>query len=606
MSVYFCLRLVFYFQNYKDFQSSDFLEVMRAFVMGLRFDLATVLLLNLITIVFYVIPMPEKLIKKQSYKVFHVLLLFIVNIPFFILNIIDSEYYKFTGKRATIDIFGLAADATDQAAQLIKNYWGLTLLEIFISVLFIVACVRIVKSSFSSKFKLKEFVFEFPIVVLLCVLGIRGGLQVKPLNVTHAFALPSASLKSLALNSTFTILKTSQKDGLKTQTFFANDSLAKRALQSNTTVLEHPLPHTTNIVLIILESFDREYMGNRCQTPLTPFLNQLAHKGVFFENHFANGRRSIDAIPAILAGIPDLMGEPYVTSKYQNNRIIGVGSVFKKIGYDTLFFHGGKNGTMYFDMFSQLAGFEKYIGLNEYPDKKEDFDGAWGIFDEPFLQFGVKKLSQQNKPFFATFFTLSSHNPYNIPNKYKNKFSKGSLPIHESIGYSDFALKKFFESAEKTNWYKNTLFVLTGDHAAVSACNFTRGDFDRYRVPLIFFHPQYKFPKANRQKVTQHIDIPATLYHLFGIDSNNAPVLSHSAFDSEGFAINREIDTYLYAENEKYIKTDLKNNTKVFERVSEKYSEIHSNLDFIIPKIKAIVQFYNNSMIKNEYFPKDD
>jgi uncharacterized sulfatase len=93
--------------------------------------------------------------------------------------------------------------------------------------------------------------------------------------------------------------------------------------------------------------------------------------------------------------MPKLMDEPYITSKYQANNIAGLASILKPFGYSSAFFHGARNGSMGFEGFSQIAGFQQYYGLNEYPNKK-DFDGNWGIFDEPFLQFCAQKLLSNN------------------------------------------------------------------------------------------------------------------------------------------------------------------------------------------------------------------
>lgn len=112
---------------------------------------------------------------------------------------------------------------------------------------------------------------------------------------------------------------------------------------------------------------------------------------------------------------------------------------------------------MGFDNFSKAAGIDNYIGQNEYVGNKADFDGSWGIYDEPYLQYIANYLDTVKSPFFAGIFTLSSHHPYKIPNEYSGKFPKGNIPILESIGYADYALQQFFDRISKSDWYKNTL-----------------------------------------------------------------------------------------------------------------------------------------------------
>src|SRR5690606_3243489 len=178
----------------------------------------------------------------------------------------------------------------------------------------------------------------------------------------------------------------------------------------------------------------------------------------YYENAFANGRKSIDAVPSTILSIPCLMDVSYISSPYSFNEVDGFSQILKEKGYRTAFYHGSFNGSQNFYQFSSIASFDEYYGKNEY-DRIGGEDGVWGIFDEEFLQFSVRKMDTEKQPFFPTIFTISSHNPYIIPEKHKGKFSKGDRIIHETISYSDFALKKFFESAKKSDWYENTVFI---------------------------------------------------------------------------------------------------------------------------------------------------
>ena len=166
-------------------------------------------------------------------------------------------------------------------------------------------------------------------------------------------------------------------------------------------------------------------MLNKIQNSFTPFIDSLIQESLVFTNGFSNGRRSIEGIPAVIAGIPSLMNSPFITSAYSGDKFYSLPYLLKQEGYNTSFYHGGTNGTMGFDNFCKAAGIDAYYGRYEYNNDK-DFDGNWGIFDEPFLQFMAKSLDKTPQPFMASVFTLSSHHPYTIPEKYKNKFIKGN------------------------------------------------------------------------------------------------------------------------------------------------------------------------------------
>ena len=196
----------------------------------------------------------------------------------------------------------------------------------------------------------------------------------------------------------------------------------------------------------------------------TPFLDSLMGHSKSFTYAIANGRKSIDGLPSVISSIPSL-GVPYFLSPYSGNRINSLASLLGAEGYHTSFFHGAPNGSMGFNAFMNLAGVDHYYGMDEYGNA-DDFDGLWGIWDEPFLQFYADKLNTFPEPFMSSFFSVSSHHPFEIPDEYEDRFEGGPLPIHRCIQYTDFALKRFFEKASTMPWYKNTLFVITADHTS--------------------------------------------------------------------------------------------------------------------------------------------
>ena len=165
-------------------------------------------------------------------------------------------------------------------------------------------------------------------------------------------------------------------------------------------------------MIIILESFSREYMGESLDenknksnsksnnTSYTPFLKSLTKKGIFFNHAFANGSRTLDALASVVAQIPSMMPETFNTSQYKTNEASFLPKIFKEQNYNSYFFHGAQNGSMYFDTFSQICGFDKYFMKNEYPDQNE-YDGYWGIYDDKFFDFTCNKMDKLPRSFFC-------------------------------------------------------------------------------------------------------------------------------------------------------------------------------------------------------------
>src|SRR5690606_2835861 len=118
-----------------------------------------------------------------------------------------------------------------------------------------------------------------------------------------------------------------------------------------------------------------------------------------------------------------------------------------------------------------------------------------------YFSYFADELNQMKKPFLATLFSLTSHHPYKVPNEFIDKFDKGSLAIHQTIGYTDFSLKQFFEKASTFDWFDNTLFIITADHTQKLTTQKFQNVVGNYRIPIYFYHPKVNLKKYNDQKI---------------------------------------------------------------------------------------------------------
>ena len=358
-----------------------------------------------------------------------------------------------------------------------------------------------------------------------------------------------------------------------------------------------------NVVVIILESFSKEYTSLGGGKSLTPFLDSLMGQSLTFINGFSNGTKSIEGIPAILSSLPSLYENPFINSIYANNYQSSFATILSKEGYKTAFFHGGINGTMNFDDWSPLAGYEDYFGKNEY-NNNSDFDGYWGIWDEPFLQYSVKKMCQFKEPFHSAIFTLSSHHPYFVPDKYKNKFPRGYLENSECIGYADYSLRQFFDSAKKTKWYNNTLFILTADHGSLSKNSFYNNPVGNLTIPILFFKPDNSLKKQNNFAFSQIDILPSALNYLgynkpffaFG-NSYKDETNGHDYFYQNGTYFSYS-DSIVFYFNQNKI-----NAVYNFKRDSNLTKSIHNQYPIIdsiyTAKYRAFIQTYHHTLISN-------
>jgi len=608
-------RLQFLLWNWSFYQSQPLSDIALAFIHALRFDLSALSILAALP--FLIFWMVQVLIQKPlsltgQRWLLAVFVLF--QLPFMVMNLGDAEFVNFLGRRYTFDALFFLREIPGTFWAILTTYWLLNLINVSImlaySILTIYWLPKKLKLRPLPNWK-KSFAFGFAILLAMTV-TVRGGLQRKPINFAHAQIFLNPMMNTLVLNSAFTFLQTIKRQSLPRDKYFETDEMLKWVRHGSTgkSLLENARPkNPPNIVLIILESFALEYMGRPHQGEgYTPFLDELSKDSIFFFNAFANARRSIEGVGAIMGGIPALMNEPFISSQYLTNYFLGAGTWLQKKNYHTSFFHGAQNGSMYFDQFMGSAGVQNYYGLNEYPNP-QDSDGTWGIWDEPFLQWMSGKLSTFPQPFFSTVFTLSSHHPFAIPAEHQGKFPKGTADIHETIGYTDDALKKFFETAKKEAWYENTIFFITADHTYKPHKPEYNNEIGLYRVPLMIYSPGIQLPKLDESQVVQHIDILPTILDLVGLEEKEKNYLGSSVFvPGDRFAISYTDGRYLFITESYFLAHARGGEFHLFsmQDPSQKTSlqEPNEKKVELENRLKAVIQYFSQGMWDNKlYYP---
>jgi phosphoglycerol transferase MdoB-like AlkP superfamily enzyme len=444
-------------------------------------------------------------------------------------------------------------------------------------------------------------------LAIVIVIG-RGGIGLRPIGIIEAARFTKPSNTALVLNTAFTMLKSYGAETLQPVEFFSEEEANKLFSPIKTSKPANLLSDKPNVVIIILESFGNEWLAFNnpdLKKTYTPFLDSLASESMFFENGYANGKKSIEAVPAIISSIPSLMNNPYISSSYGNNGIKSLANILKEQGYSSGFYHAATNGSMRFDGFAAQAGYENYYGRFEY-NNDDHFDKTWGILDEYFNPWAAKQMSQLKAPFFGTLFTISSHHPYFIPADRKKDVIHGPEPICASISYGDYSLRKFFEEARKQTWYKNTLFVLCADHTpSTTSAYFSQRD-QLYRIPILFYEPNGKLPKGKRSEIFQQLDILPTVLDLLNLEQK------YYAFGNSIFQKGeREALTYLegiyYYFNKPFMISFSGNNPLNIYSLADKREMSKDEKDNIIPefnlkvdRLKAIIQRYNHDLINNQ------
>jgi len=605
MVAYSTSRLCFYLYNQSGWDGQSSADIFKAFIHGLRFDLSALMAINALLIIVLLLTSFWFEFKSRHMNIIRGLF-WIFNLPMLLINFADIIYYPFSGRRSGVEVFDYMNDFSEQSGQIIQQYSGMV-------AALIISCVLVIRF-FKPKYiqiSLTRIKYLFVILVsfIIIIVSIRGGLQRKPLSLYHSMGWSSSELSDLVLNTPFTLIR-KKPSNIQRKDWFVSKQEAFNIAQPESFQLTQDLRRQQNVVVIILESFGLEYVKDLPgRKSYTPFLRSLAEKGLYFENGFANGRISIDSIPSILAGLPALMDRTFVRSPYNSNKLYPLPKILHNYGYTNMFFHGGNNGSMYFDVMASQFGFDEYYGRNEYNDDS-DFDGKWGIFDEPFLQFTAQKLNQAAQPFFSTIFTISSHNPYTLPKKYESIIQPGQIPMHRVVRYSDLALEKFFSQAQKMPWFENTLFVITADHTSDNYEKAFSSKIGKHRIPIILYSPSGLVPQKKSKKIVQQLDIPVTVLDYLGIaaqETNKLSPFGRSMLndDAPGKALFYEDSLYWLISGNSYTTLDqrgLHSVTKVLDEPFLNVPDSNNSSQSDLQQLKANLQMYNNGLIDDKFY----
>ena len=576
--VYFIARIAYLLDNWSYFSESLSWEIWQG---GLVFDTSAILVTNIPYIVLMLFPLHWK-----ECKVWHLVCKWefvIINTLALVLNLCDAAYFPYTMRRTTATVF----DEFQNEGNIGGVFFIEALRHWYFVVLTVIVAYGLWKLYITPKLEANKLSWwRYDLVTLaslaavapFVVAGIRGGFAtaVRPITISNANQYVNRPTDAaLVLNTPFSIYRTIGLNVFVVPDYYKDgDEMAQ--VYSPVHVPNDTIPMTKkNVVVLIVESFGREYIGALNKTlengryrGYTPCVDSLIAKSITFTHSYCNGRKSIDGMPSILSSIP-MFVEPFFLTPASMNHVDGIASLLAGEGYQTAFFHGAQRGSMGFQAFARSTGFQEYYGREDYDaDERfggdDDFDGMWAIWDEPFLQYYATKMSEMKEPFMTAVFTASSHHPFAIPEKYQKRFPEENLEIHKCIRYTDMAIGKFFETASREPWFKNTIFVLTSDHTNMSDHPEYQTDLGGFCSPIIVYEPGREAEVLD--KIAQQIDILPTVmgmlhyqktYFGFGTDLLNTPA-------EDTWAVNYMGGIYQYVKHGHVLQFDGQNTRSIY------------------------------------------
>ncbi|MCQ2341745.1 MAG: LTA synthase family protein [Paludibacteraceae bacterium] len=624
-------RLFFYWVNIDLYPEVSFRHLLEMLIGGMRFDVTALFYLNSVYMLLMWLPLPWQWRTNAKYQSVAKWFYWVPNILGILVNSVDTVYIRFSARRTTMAFF-TEFENDDNLASIfftsMVQYWYVSLFTFALIAILILLTRKPKPTEYPLHTQRSTFHYYLIETLLLCIsvyfviIGIRSGFGAftRPITLSNALQYTNRPNETnIVLNTPFCLMRSTESETYTRPSYMDEAAMQQIYTPVHPGVSAHPQQHK-NIVIFIMESFSKEYIGyfnhdldNATYQGYTPFLDSLIAYSTTYAHSFASGRKSIDAMPSVLASIPRI-GSPYILTPYSTNNIMSLASCLNPMGYTTAFFHGAPNGSMGFSAFARTCGYQYYYGKDEY-NNNADYDGYWAIWDEEFMQYYAQMMSTMAQPFLTTIFTATSHHPFQIPARYEGVFPQGTHAIHQTIGYSDHALRRFFAYAKTQSWYANTLFVITADHTNYVEHREYNTDKGGFEVPIIFFDPTQDTGNYIDTIPVSQVDImPSILSYLgydqpymsFGEDVYVSPV-------APKYVVNYNEPIYQCFSNHLLLQFDGENITHIYDYVQDRLltcdlkDELESSAEVqhMLAYLQAYIQQYINRLMDNRFTISD-
>ncbi|MCW5669868.1 MAG: sulfatase-like hydrolase/transferase [Hydrogenophaga sp.] len=293
-------------------------------------------------------------------------------------------------------------------------------------------------------------------------------------------------------------------------------------------VSQHPRERPLNLVIVLEESLGAEFVGRLGGLPLTPHLDRLGDEGIWFDNLYATGTRSVRGIEAVVAGFPPTSAVSTVKLARSQRDFFTLASFLKPKGYESTFFYGGESHFDNMRSYFMGNGFDRVVEQKDMPAGA--FMATWGASDGDLLDVAHERFSQQpaDKPFFALVFSSSNHAPFEFPDGGFELYEQPKNTVNNAVKYADHALGRFFEKAKKSAYWDNTLFLVVADHNS-RVYGPSVIPIERFHIPGVILGGAVRSPERIRTVASQ-IDLAPTLISMMGL-SGDVPLTGRDLSD---------------------------------------------------------------------------
>lgn len=378
-------------------------------------------------------------------------------------------------------------------------------------------------------------------------IGMRGGFQTIPIQLSDAYYSHHNILNLVSLNSAYNLASSCIENsrGGEPYAFLPQDEATKtfaglfsESTDSTTFILTKQRP---NIVLVVLEGWSADVLQSLNgiqEISIAPHMDSIVRDGFSFPNCYASGSLSDQGMAAVFSAFPAQPLTSIITQPNKYEKLPCINKKLKAEGYHTSFMFGGQLSYGNIRSYMYFNGFDKIIEGEDFPDDIPQ--GKLGAHDEFLFDRQLNELRNEQQPFFASMFTLSTHGPYDFPSNTDLNYGDKEEDYVNSIHYADSCIGEFIRRAKKERWYKNTLFVFISDHSHNSPMNYEFISPPYRRIPWIFYGEviDSTYRGMQNQKTVSQTDLASTLLGQLGI--------AYSDFKYSKNAFNRSSNHFAY------------------------------------------------------------
>lgn len=458
--------------------------------------------------------------------------------------------------------------------------------------------VRLFEQKLSSLSKSnKAFFVLFPVILFLIVL-MRGGLGIASLTTSTAYFSKNQFANHAAINPVWNVgFSVTESDDLNRKYTYFSESEMNKTLEplkeSKGTLTGILKTNRPNIILIITESLTAkavEATGGR--SDIMPCLNQLVKEGVIFSQVYASSDRTDKGLAAVLAGYPSLPGSSPLKYQKLTEKLTFIPNKLNAAGYRSEFFYGGTLEFANYRSFLVQAGFDKMVSDRDFP--ASDLKSKWGAFDHVVFNKFLTDTPDDDKNFFKTILTLTSHEPFETPVEPVFAGSGDENKYLNSLHYTDQAIGNLIKVAKTRKWWNNTLVIIIADHGNRMPGNSEITEKSKYHIPMIWLGGALKVNDTVIDKLASQTDVAATILAQLQL---NADGLNFSRnILSSGFT---PYSFFTFSNGFGFLKPD---NLLIYNTITNSYAGAQPGLDIQEQKQgKAYLQYiYQDFYNKNK------